>query len=381
VSGSGSTPWRVAFAGGGSGGHLVPAMAIAERLAADSPGLDPLVLCSRRPIDHEWLERAGLAHVPLAAEPFRPTPRGVMRFLRGHRRAVIDAVAALRDHRSEVLVAVGGFASVPGVAAARRLGIPVLLLNLDARPGRANRFVAGRADRVVSAVEVEGDRRFGEVVGPPVRRAAIAARSPAESRRELGLEPDRPTLLVTGASHGAASLNRFMAMWVAATPGDLDGWQVLHLTGGATDELESAYREAGIPAAVISTLDSMGGAWGAATLAISRAGANSVAEIEANAVPSVLVPYPFHRDRHQWHNAAPLAAAGGAVIAEDRIDADANLGSIGDACRGLLENPGEIEAMRHRLRDRPHADGSGRVAEIVRELVGRRRSRRKRSFD
>lgn len=373
-------PWRVAFAGGGSGGHLVPAMAIAERLAISSPGLDAVVLCSHRPIDHTWLERAGLAHVPLSAQPFRPTPVGLLRFLRGHRKAVAEARSALRDHRSELLVAVGGFASVPGVLAARRLGVPVLLANLDARPGRANRFVAGRADRVVSAVEVEGDRRFSEVVGPPVRRSALAAGSAADARRNFSLDPGRPTLLVTGASHGATSINRFMIAWVARSPSDLDGWQVLHLTGGESGDVERAYREAGIPATVVATIDSMGEAWGAATLAISRAGANSVAEIGLNAVPSVLVPYPHHRDRHQWLNATPLVAAGGAVIAEDRIEPGANLESIGPACRRLLGDAGEIEAMRQRLRTRPSLDGAARIGEIVRELVDGRRARSTRSF-
>lgn len=371
----GPAPWRIAFAGGGSGGHLVPAMAIAERLAAEVSGVDAVVLCSRRSIDHEWLDRAGLAHAPLSATPFTLRPLGFLRFLRGHRRAVAEASTVLVAHRSELLVAVGGFASVPGVVAARRLGIPVLLANLDACPGRANRFIAGRADRVVTAVAVEGDRRFAEIVGPPVRRAALASSTPAEARRSLGLDPERPTLLVTGASHGAASVNRFMAAWIAASREDLAGWQVLHLTGGETVELESAYAAAGVPAVVLATLESMGLAWSAATLAISRAGANSVAEIERNAVPSVLVPYPFHRDRHQWRNAEPLEALGGAAIAEDRVDPIANLTTIGEVCRRLIADPATIEAMRQRLRKRPHLDGAVRIATIVREIVESHRTR------
>ena len=111
---------RIAFAGGGSGGHLVPAMAIAERLAELASDLNVRVLCSRRPIDQEWLERAGLPHTPISAEPLRPSPAGVYRFLRGHRRAVAEATRALLADRTGLLVAVGGFTSVPGVLAARR---------------------------------------------------------------------------------------------------------------------------------------------------------------------------------------------------------------------------------------------------------------------
>lgn len=368
---------RIAFAGGGSGGHLVPAMAIAERLAELASDLEVRVLCSRRPIDHEWLERASLPHTPIPAEPLRPSPAGLYRFLRSHPRAVAEATAALRAHRAGLLVAVGGFASVPGVLAARRLGIPVLLVNLDVRPGRANRLIARIADRVVSTVPVGVRGRFGEVVGAAVRRAAIASMPATEARRAFGLDPHRSTLLVTGASHGAVSLNRFIVEWVSACPDVLSGWQIIHLTGGDTETYESAYRRAGMPAAVRGTIAEMGDAWSAATLAISRAGANSIAEIERNAVPSVLVPYPHHRDRHQWHNAAPLADAGGAVVVEDLIDPTRNLRVLGEACRRLVATPDSIEAMRSRLADRRSEDGAARIARLVCELAGEARPRRR----
>jgi len=111
-------------------------------------------------------------------------------------------------------------------------------------------------------------------------------------------------------------------------------------------------------------------AWGAASLAISRAGASSVAEIHANAVPSVLVPYPHHRDRHQWLNAAPLVEMGGAVVAEDRIDPDANLATIADAAAWLLQDASRRRRMSEVLRARPPADGAAAVAARLLEKVG-----------
>src|SRR5690606_17293760 len=152
----------------------------------------------------------------------------------------------------------------------------------------------------------------------PIRRAALASADAAECRRRLGLDPDRRTLLVTGASQGAESLNRFMATFAERRPEALRDWQVIHLAGPRQiGDLRSAYERAGVPAAVFEFLDAMGEAWGAADLALSRAGASSVAEAVANRVPTIFAPYPWHKDQHQKRNAEPLIDAGGAWLVDD----------------------------------------------------------------
>jgi UDP-N-acetylglucosamine--N-acetylmuramyl-(pentapeptide) pyrophosphoryl-undecaprenol N-acetylglucosamine transferase len=155
----------------------------------------------------------------------------------------------------------------------------------------------------------------------PIRRRAIATGSPGKCRARLGLDVDRPTLLVTGASQGATSINEFMIALIQCDPKMFADWQVCHLSGqGADESMRAAYKRAKVRAVVQPFLNEMGLAWGAADLAISRAGASSVAEAAHNAVPTVFLPYPYHEDMHQKHNAQPLVDLGGAFIATDFID-------------------------------------------------------------
>lgn len=365
---------RVAFAGGGSGGHLAPALAIAERIRERDPAAELLMLCSQRRIDAEMLDAGGIRFEPLPSAAASLHPRRVAAFLRAQWQGFRRAVAVLRRERPEVLVAVGGYASVPGAVAARRLGIPLLLLNLDARPGRANRLVARVADAVATAVPTPDRPGFASrVVGPPLRRASLAGAEAAACRVELGLRPELPVLLVTGASQGATTLDRLMARWVAAEPGLFEGWQVLHLGPADPGSLQASYAAAGVEAKVAPFLHRMGAAWGAASLAISRGGANSVAEAHANAVPTLFVPYPHHRDRHQAVNAAPLAAIGGAVVAEDRIDPAENMATIAEAARRLLLDPTRRRRMQAALRATPPSDGAAAAAKWAMRLALARR--------
>jgi UDP-N-acetylglucosamine--N-acetylmuramyl-(pentapeptide) pyrophosphoryl-undecaprenol N-acetylglucosamine transferase len=357
---------RVVFAGGGSGGHLAPGLAIRERLLEIDPRIETLQLCSDRPVDAAMLGDHGVPFEPLPSAPLRRSLSGLRDFVRGQAKAIGAAIAALRRFDPEVVVAVGGFASVAGVIAAKRLGVPAILCNLDVHPGRANRLVRPLCRRTVSSVRVPDRRGFDEVVGPFLRSASRPPGDPASCRRILGLDPHRPTLLITGASQGATSLNRLPIAWLARNPSVLAGWQVLNLTGGGdAHPLREAYAAAGVLAKVEPFLHPMGIAWGAASLAISRAGANSVAEIHANAVPSVLVPYPFHRDRHQWLNAAPLVELGGAVVVEDRLEPEANLATIAAAAERLLHDAPRRLAMANALRKTPPRDGAAAVARML----------------
>ena len=366
----------VAFAGGGSGGHLSPGLAIAERMAEVVPGTRTLFLCSTRAIDRQMLGDAKVEFRPIPAEGLGRSVGALWRFARGYLRGVIEARRVLREERVEHVVSLGGFVTGPVTQAARSLGIPITLVNLDATPGRANRIVARRAQRVVSACPTPGLPKFAEaIVGMPIRRSAVAPAGRAVCRGELGLDPVRPTLLVTGASQGASSLNAFMVAFALSHRDLLSHWQVLHLAGPRSEpsaaELEMAYARAGVKALVLPFLNEMGLAWGAAELALSRAGANSVAEAEANRVPTVFVPYPHHRDLHQEANAKPLVDAGAAVLAYDRLDVQANMRSIGESLEALLADGRLRDRMEEALRARPMADAAEAIARTVLGVRGR----------
>lgn len=369
----------IVFAGGGSGGHIAPALAIAERVAELDPTARCVFACSNRPVDAHMLTEAGQTHTALNAAPLSLRPTGILRFARGMIRATRQAKQLMRTLAAEQVVLLGGFVAAPAARAAAAMSIDTTLINLDVPPGKANRWIARRCTNIISAIPVppaDGAAPDGldppfdcRVVATPVRRRAIAAADAATCRQALGLDADRPMLLVTGASQGSTSINRFMAAVAAGHPGWLRGWQVLHLAGhDATDSIAGAYEAGSITAVVRPFLDDMGLAWGAAELAVTRAGANSVAEVAANAVPAIFLPYPWHEDQHQRRNAQPLADRGAAAIADDRIDADANLESIGPLLRDLIADDARRTAMRAVLRAHRPADGA---AVIARELIVR----------
>ncbi len=372
---------QVIFAGGGTGGHLYPAIAISEQLSDRSDSVDSHFVCSTRPLDAKLLSEEGVEFTPVAARPFALSPLRLAEFVRTWPsvvRACRRVIASLRERGPVVVVAMGGFVSAPAASAARKASVPLMLVNLDATPGKANRWVAKRSDRVFTAAEPEGGGyATWERVRPIVRWAAIADGDRPFCRRELGLDPDKPLLLVTGASQGARSINAMMVRMLQTQPSRFMGWQVIHQCGPATlggggefDEsaIVAAYAKAGVPAMIRPLFREMGRVWGAADVAISRCGAGSVAEAWANRVPSVFLPYPYHKDEHQRKNAIPLERAGGAVIVKDHVDAAANEGEAGSVLLGLMDEPEKREAMTRRLRELGPPDGAGVVAEAILRL-------------
>jgi UDP-N-acetylglucosamine--N-acetylmuramyl-(pentapeptide) pyrophosphoryl-undecaprenol N-acetylglucosamine transferase len=357
------------FAGGGTGGHIFPALAIAERLRARGPARC-LFLCSDRPLDAQILSREREHFRVIAAKPFGVRPRALVRFITSWGPSVREARRALAERRRSGedvrMVAMGGFVAAPCVQAARAERVPVLLVNMDAVPGKANRWVARHAARIITSTTVPGET--WPQVPPIVRSAATAAGDPGRCRAALGLVPSKTTLLVTGASQGARSINSMLAELARREPAAFRGWQVIHQTGAGEDEaVQTAYEAAGIPALVRPFFDAMGQAWGAADLAVSRAGAGSVAEAWANRVPTVFLPYPYHKDQHQRFNAAPLVDAGGAVLADDLIDPARNIGGAGKALLELMASAERRAALRAALTRLGPADGADRIAAALSE--------------
>ncbi|MFK7960442.1 MAG: glycosyltransferase [Phycisphaerales bacterium] len=366
----------VLLAGGGSGGTVLPGLAVAEALG---PRATCIAAISDRAVDRRVLEGTDLEILVLPARPPSVRPRGGLGFLIGWRRSVAVARRCLIQRRVQAVVALGGFVAPPVVAAARSLGIPVLAFNLDSVPGRAMRWTGVRASRCVNAVvpiepatpRASDPFARAPVVGRPIRAAARAPvpPDPGACRRALGLDEHADTLVVTGASQGSRSLGAVALAAAAADSAAFEAWQVIHLVGDQDLEAtETAWTTAGVRARVMRHLPQMGLAWGAGSLAISRAGAGSVAEIASARLPSVLLPYPWHRDRHQWSNAAPLEAAGGAVILDDRIDPELNRPVV-ERVIALMRDDDARALMRQGLNALGNPDGAAHVAEAVMDLV------------
>lgn len=372
------------FAGGGTGGHLYPGLAIAAELRAlaattgDPDSARCVFVCSDRALDARILKAAGVEFAASPAKPIILRPLGLARFIASWGKSVRHARAIIARERKAgqkvVVVAMGGFVAAPAVQAARVELVPMLMVNLDAVPGKANRWIARHVRRAregvgcVTAAPVVGEHaRKWESIPPIVRREMLEARDQSACRIRLGLDPARPVLMVTGGSQGARSVNEFVTEFARSADGNsaLKGrrWQVLHQTGNEADAAaESAYRAAGVDAVVRAFTPDMGDWWGAADLAIARSGAGNVAEVWATRTPTLFLPYPFHRDEHQRHNARVVVEAGGALLARDWIESARNIREHGPLLAELLTDPGRLSVMRGKLESLGPADGASRLA-------------------
>ncbi len=358
----------VLLVGGGTGGHIYPNVGIVERLAAHGrEGVHFLV--SDRPSDATILDALGYPYTSSPARPLPPArkPWKALDFLAGWRRSTRQMMALLDAHGVGCVVATGGFVSGPAVVAAARRKIPRVLVNLDAVPGQANRRLAGICTKVFSAYpsDLLPD---AERIGLPLRAVSVSDASPAQARAALGLDPQRPTVFITGATHGAESLILAM-MSLVATPqaaAAFDRWQVFHQCGTFdVAKLQAAYDDAGVAARVVDYCAQMGTAYRAADVVISRAGAGSVAEAWANHVPTIFLPNPYHKDQHQRHNAEPMVHASGALLVTDHVDADATAAALREPLARLLEDEGLRATMTQACAQSCPPDGARHVAEWI----------------
>lgn len=363
---------HVVFAGGGSGGHLYPALAITEALRARCAGVRVTFFATDRALDARVLGKAGEEMVPQTVKPLTVRPWRMPAFLRAWRAATRRCRKSFEASAPSVVVGTGGFASGPAVWVASRMGIPTALLNPDLIPGKANRYLASRVDRVFAQwPETKSRFRRGVNVvatGCPVRSAFATATREAGIAR-FGLSPDRRTLLITGASQGSHAINESMAA-LAPDVASVSCWQVVHLTGDSdSSAVERAYREAGVAAKVLTYSEHMAEAMAAADLIVSRAGASTLAEIAAAGKPSILVPYPHHRDQHQLAQARLLAMRGAACVVCECSEMNATVAGLRTALMPLLSDDVSrvrLEAGAANLR---LADAAEVVAEEIERLA------------
>lgn len=374
MSGAGR-PGAVLLAGGGSGGHIFPALAIAEQIIERSDGKPPAFVfaISEKPLDAELLRDATLAGgspraEPIEARPFSLRPGGLLRFLASWRASVKHARSLIgdlkKDHGSVSVIATGGYVSAPVLRAARAERCKATLVSLDAVPGKAGRFAARWADRVFTA-EGAAPKKWRRI--RPVVRAAAIGDDQVICREALGFDPAKPVLFVSGGSQGARSINRLILRILEDHPDWLTerGWSVAHQSGADDGkELFEAYKKAGVHAIIRPVFNEVGLCWGAAEIAIGRAGAGTVGEAWANTVPALFLPYPYHTDDHQKLNAKPLTEAGACTLLEDRIEPAKNLETHGDALEWWLKGDAASEKAA-RFGQLPAADGAETIARAV----------------
>jgi UDP-N-acetylglucosamine--N-acetylmuramyl-(pentapeptide) pyrophosphoryl-undecaprenol N-acetylglucosamine transferase len=361
----------VVLAGGGTAGHIEPALALADALRRADPRIQITCLGTERGLETRLVPLRGY---DLALIPAVPLPRSLdsrLLSVPGRLRAAVGAAAdVLDDVGAEVVVGFGGYVATPAYLAARRCRVPIVVHEANSRPGLANR-IGARLTRHVFTGQPGARLHHARFIGIPIRREIAGLDRLAlgdKARAHFGLRPDLPVLLVTGGSQGARSLNQAAVSasdWFRAA-----GVQVLHIIGPRSDiDIPQAGGEA--PYVTLPYLDRMDLAYAAADFAMCRAGAMTCAELTAVGMPAAYVPLP-HGNGEQRLNAAPIEEIGGGIIVDD---AQLSPEWIADTLLPVVLDPELVAAMSRAASEVGRRDADRWLAAEVIDIVraGRRR--------
>lgn len=355
---------NIAIAGGGTGGHLFPALAVGEVLL--ERGHEVLIFISEKEVDA--LAIRGRTEFRFEKLPSVGMPRlfspAMLTFFQRFNASFAPCRRIFAEFKPDAVLGMGGFTSTPPILAGKLRRIPTFVHESNAIPGKANRLNARLVDQVLLGFE-ECKRHFPkarcEVTGTPIRRSLARRVAKEEALAGFGLKADRMTLLVMGGSQGAHGINE--AMCAAASGGKLGEIQILHFTGSGDEAaVAETYRQEGVPAHVAAFCHEMENAYSAADLVVARSGAASLSEISHFSLPSLLIPYPFAAENHQQFNAEIFARAGAAALLKE---SDTTGETLASAIRQLTANRDALQTMANRSRSLAPRDAAACVADTI----------------
>jgi UDP-N-acetylglucosamine--N-acetylmuramyl-(pentapeptide) pyrophosphoryl-undecaprenol N-acetylglucosamine transferase len=358
------TPANIVIAGGGTGGHLFPAVSIARQFVSENASNRILFVSTGKPIEVTVLEKYGFELRTISAEGLKG--RGILgkaRAIFSLARGFFQSKRILNSFKPDLVVGMGSYSAAPVVLAARGKKIPVVLCEQNILPGIANRFLSRFADRIYVSFENTGGNLPPEktrFTGNPVREEILQV-----ERRKKG--PDEPfTILVLGGSQGAHRLNTAMVE-ALETLKDIGNLYFVHQTGEADESfVKSAYDRNEIPAEAKAFFTDMARVYGMADLAVCRAGATTVAELSALAIPAFFVPFPFAADNHQALNAKSLCDAGAAEMV---LEKDLTGDLLAEKIVRLTRNPRLLEHMAQNAKSLGRPDAALRIVKDCCELI------------
>ncbi len=360
----------IMVAGGGTGGHLFPGIAVVQELRRRVPGLDVTFVGTERGIEARVIPERGERLELIEVAPLKGRSAGeLMRSLMMLPGAFSRASGLISRHRPDLVIGVGGYASGPMLLAAAARGIPTAILEQNAHVGLTNRILAPLVGRAYVAFE-DASLQIGKkarLLGNPVRRAFVDM-ARAASVDPDGFEARAQHLFVLGGSQGAKALNETVPLALARLGLAERGVRVLHQTGAAMrDAVAARYEELGVEAEVVSFVDDMAKAYASASLVIARAGATTLAEICAIGRPCILVPYPHAADDHQARNAEALEREGAAIaIRESKLDAE----TLATAAGRLLDDVDQRRAMAEAARRHGRPDAAAAIVDDLFSWLG-----------
>ncbi len=361
------------LAGGGTGGHIYPGFAVAEMLRELDGTARVDFACTQRPMDERILTGWPGKKVVQPIHPFSVRPMGFLKFYLGWWRTRGMIREYLRNEKIAGVLGLGGFGSGAAVFEGAKIGLRTAFLQPDFVPGRANQWLSKSAGKIF--VQWEGTQHYFsrpvDVVGVPLRKAICQLPDRAEAIQSIGLQPGRKNLVIVGGSTGARSLNEAAVKVILEFAGRISsGWQVLHITGTSDFErVKLLYNGfSGLNVKILPYCDRMDQVWSLADLAICRAGAITLAELTAARVPSILLPYPYHRDNHQAKNGNVLVGAGAArMIADDKVAGPQTVGELREALQNIFSDDTIRETMVRGAETLRRVDAAEKVA---RWLIG-----------
>lgn len=397
----------VVFSGGGTAGHLFPGLAVARQLANMVPKLRIVFAGGGRQQEQRLVQQAGFDYLTVPCHPAPHRLRDGLPFVTAYWSGYRTAKRFLAQNAVRVVVGLGGYASVPTARAALRRKIPLVLLEQNAVPGRANRWLARRADVLCSAfAEVKHHlppQCHWRVTGNPVRESfcldsrteahqADAERAFHGAHRHAGPHgpwPPLPTeltvpaggieappiqppkqLLVLGGSRGARWLNTNVPLALAEIKKHFSGWRVVHQTGHDDHEATTAiYRRLGINAVVHPFIADVAKTLATTDVAVCRAGGTTLAELAVSGVPAVLVPYPHAADDHQRKNAEVYAAAGACFLLDQRDVVGRPEQSLAAQVLPLITNRNTRQAMASRMRALAYPEAAADIAAMIKKML------------
>jgi UDP-N-acetylglucosamine--N-acetylmuramyl-(pentapeptide) pyrophosphoryl-undecaprenol N-acetylglucosamine transferase len=363
---------RLLLTGGGTGGHLFPAVATAEEMCRRLPGTEVLFVGTRRKVDSGSLAAYGFPAETIYSYGLKgKKPRELVKALFALPVGYLQALRLVRRFRPDLIFAVGGYVTGPVVLAGKSLGVPVVIHEQNSVPGLANRKLGPLADRICLSLPGSGsafDPAKTILTGNPVRQEILAQAELSAAAEKGG----PPTLLVLGGSQGAEPVNRLVGEAVShlAAAGGV-GFRLVHQSGERdAASLIDLYRQCRVEAQVAPFFRDMAALYGQADLLVSRAGATTLAEAAVVGKPALLIPYPHAADNHQEKNAAYYVAGGGALQFRE-----------GDLCgevlateiARLLADPPELRRMGEAMRRLAFPDAAARIVTCCLDTMERSR--------
>jgi UDP-N-acetylglucosamine--N-acetylmuramyl-(pentapeptide) pyrophosphoryl-undecaprenol N-acetylglucosamine transferase len=363
---------RIVIAGGGTGGHLFPGIAIAQEFLARNPENRVLFVGTKRPFEISILSETGFEHKTITAEGFKG--RGVWNQMVSISKipmGVIESILILKRFKADLVVGVGGYSAGPLVVGAWLLGINTVLHEQNILPGITNRILSRFADRIyVSFKETKAglDPKKIRVTGNPVRKEIRQSARVGKDIHTADLRERRPfTILILGGSQGAHSINMAVLEAIESMMEDKGAYFFVHQTG-ADDEIrvKRVYQEQGVPCEVRAFFKDMGRQYEKTDLIICRAGATTVAEVKTIGKAVIFIPFPFAADDHQVLNARSLVDEG---AAEMILEKDLTGNALAERIKFYAANPDDLYKMAARAGELGRVDAAAAIVDDCYALI------------